>query len=158
MKRPWNIVDHAVYSLVSYDNENKINMNICTYVSAISMKPKVFMIAIYYGTKTYDNLLNSKSFVLQILSRKNISLVRTLGKKSGLTIDKNKYLIKKNLVNWKNFEVLPDICALIELKKHSVIENHADHAICLFDVVSFKTFSEKNILTTRHLKDKKIIL
>ena len=53
MKRPWNIVDHAVYSLVSYDNENNINMNICTYVSAISMKPKVFMIAIYYGTKTY---------------------------------------------------------------------------------------------------------
>ena len=44
MKRPWNIVDHAVYSLVSYDNENNINMNICTYVSAISMKPKVFMI------------------------------------------------------------------------------------------------------------------
>ena len=84
MKRPWNIVDHAVYSLVSYDNANKINMNICTYVSAISMKPKVFMIAIYYGTKTYDNLLNSKSFVLQILSKKNISLVRTLGKKLSL--------------------------------------------------------------------------
>ena len=58
MKRPWNIVDHAVYSLVSYDNENNINMNICTYVCAISIKPKVFMIAIYYGTKTYDNLLN----------------------------------------------------------------------------------------------------
>tara|TARA_Y100000766_G_scaffold134425_1_gene115740 strand:- start:733 stop:1209 length:477 start_codon:yes stop_codon:yes gene_type:complete len=158
MKRPWNIVDHAVYSLVSYDNANKINMNICTYVSAISMKPKVFMIAIYYGTKTYDNLLNSKSFVLQVLSKKNIGLVRTLGKKSGLKIDKEKYLKKKKLVSWKDFEILPEICATIELKKHSVIKNHADHAICLFDVASFKTFSEKNILTTKDLKDKKIIL
>ena len=158
MKRPWNIVDHAVYSLVSYDNANKINMNICTYVSAISMNPKVFMIAIYYGTKTYDNLLNSKSFVLQVLSKKNIGLVRTLGKKSGLKIDKEKYLKKKKLVSWKDFEILPEICATIELKKHSVIKNHADHAICLFDVASFKTFSEKNILTTKDLKDKKIIL
>ena len=40
MKRPWNIIDLPVYSLLSNDVNGNINMNICTYVSAVSMKPK----------------------------------------------------------------------------------------------------------------------
>jgi hypothetical protein len=39
MQQPWNIPNLSVYSLVSSLNE-KSNFNICTYVSAISMKPK----------------------------------------------------------------------------------------------------------------------
>ena len=53
MKRPWNIISPPVYSLVTYDEEGKVNMNICTYVSAVSMKPKIYSIAIDYTTKTY---------------------------------------------------------------------------------------------------------
>ena len=45
MKRPWNIISPPVYSLVTYDEEGKVNMNICTYVSAVSMKPKMYSIA-----------------------------------------------------------------------------------------------------------------
>ena len=41
MKRPWNIIDSPIYSLQSVDEEGKINMNICTYVTAVSMKPKI---------------------------------------------------------------------------------------------------------------------
>ena len=32
MKRPWNIISPPVYSLVTYDDEGKVNMNICTYI------------------------------------------------------------------------------------------------------------------------------
>ena len=55
MKRPWNIISPPVYSLVTYDEHGKVNMNICTYVSAVSMKPKMYSIAIDYTTKTYKN-------------------------------------------------------------------------------------------------------
>ena len=43
-------------------------------------------------------------------------------------------------------------------KKNQVIKNHGDHAIVFFDVVSYKTISERNLLTTNDLILKKIIL
>tara|TARA_S200000501_G_scaffold97924_1_gene91287 strand:- start:156 stop:632 length:477 start_codon:yes stop_codon:yes gene_type:complete len=158
MRRPWNIINQPVYSLLTKDSLGNINMNICTYVSAISMNPKIYMIAVYYNTKTYENLINSDSAVLQLLSKDNISLVRGLGKKSGMKIDKDKYLRKKRLIKWKNYNVLDNICGLVELKKNQVIKNHGDHAIVFFDVVSYKTISERGLLTTSDLIDKKIIL
>ena len=158
MKRPWNIIDLPVYSLLSNDINGNINMNICTYVSAVSMKPKIYSIAIDFKTKTYDNLIATDRVVLQLLSKKNISLVRTLGKKSGKKIDKHNYLKKKNLFNWKGYEVLEDVCALVELVKSEEIKINGDHHIFLFDTVSYKSFSEKDILTTKDLIEKKIIL
>ena len=96
--------------------------------------------------------------VLQILSKKNIGLVKNLGKKSGLKIDKDKYLRKQNLLKWKDYEVLDNCCALIELKKIDCIKNHGDHAIYLFDLVSSKTIKENDILTFHDLVEQKIIL
>ena len=109
MRRPWNIINQPVYSLLSEDSSDKINMNICTYVSAVSMKPKIYMLAIYYNTKTYENLINSNYAVLQLLSKDNISLVRALGKKSGLKINKDLYLRKKHLIKWKGYDVLDNL-------------------------------------------------
>ena len=158
MRRPWNIINQPVYSLLTKDDSGNINMNICTYVTAVSMNPKIYMIAIYYNTKTYENLINSDSAVLQLLSKENIRLVRGLGKKSGMKIDKDKYLRKKNLIKWKNYDVLDNICGLVELKKNQLKKTHGDHAIVFFDVVSYKTISERNLLTTNDLILKKIIL
>ena len=75
MKRPWNIIDLPVYSLLSNDVNGNINMNICTYVSAVSMKPKIYSIAIDFKTKTYDNLISCDRVVLQLLSKKILVLL-----------------------------------------------------------------------------------
>ena len=80
MKRPWNIVNPAIYSLVSYDKNINLNMNICSYVSAVSLKPKLYMIAIDYSTKTYENLKQNSVVVLQLLSKSHIKIIRKLGK------------------------------------------------------------------------------
>ena len=45
MKRPWNIINPPIYSLVTYDETDNLNMNICSYVSAVSLKPKLYSIA-----------------------------------------------------------------------------------------------------------------
>ena len=96
--------------------------------------------------------------MLQLLSKKHISLVRTLGKKSGKKIDKNNYLKKKKLFNWKGYDVLEDVCALVELVKSDEIKINGDHHIFLFDAVLYKSFSDKDILTTKDLIERKIIL
>ena len=109
MKRPWNIISPPVYSLVTYDEEGKVNMNICTYVSAVSMKPKIYSIAIDYTTKTYKNLEKSSKVVLQLLSASNLKVIRKLGKISGKLFDKDRYLNSYNLLqSWKDYNVLKD--------------------------------------------------
>ena len=97
MRRPWNITNVAVYSLVTYSSSFKFNMNICTYVSLVNMNPKTYVIAIDYNTLTYQNLIDQcQNVVLQILSKENINLVRHLGKKSGFKFKKDEYLKKIN--------------------------------------------------------------
>ena len=69
MKRPWNIVNPAIYSLITYDENNNLNMNICSYVSAVSLKPKIYSIAVDYSTKTYENLKLNSSVVLTVIKQ-----------------------------------------------------------------------------------------
>jgi flavin reductase (DIM6/NTAB) family NADH-FMN oxidoreductase RutF len=159
MKRPWNIIDLPIYSLQTTGKKGNINMNICTYVSAISIKPKMYSIAIDYNTKTFENLENSSEAILQILSFDNMKLVRNLGKKSGYKLNKNNYLMNNDLLrNWKGSEVLKNVCACLKLKKKSSVTHHGDHAIYFFDVITYKTFSDHNILTFQDLVNNKIIL
>ena len=55
MKRPWNRTNSSIYSLVTHDVKNQLNMNICTYVSVVNMNPRTYSIAIDYQTKTYES-------------------------------------------------------------------------------------------------------
>ena len=159
MKRPWNIVNPAIYSLITYDENNNLNMNICSYVSAASLKPKIYSIAVDYSTKTYENLKLNSSVVLQLLSKSHLKIIRKLGKTSGYIFNKEKYLKSKNMLdNWRKNIVLKDTCALIELKKFNEINIKGDHAIFTFSVSNYTTLLEDGILTFRDLIDNKIIL
>ena len=76
MRRPWNIINLPIYSLQTVDKDGKLNMNICTYVSVVSMKPKIYSVAVYYGTKKLtDPLLNPIRNFLPNLSGIDISPV-----------------------------------------------------------------------------------
>lgn len=159
MKRPWNIISPPVYSLATYDANGRLNMNVCTYVTSISMKPKMYSIAIDYTSKTYKNLESSSKVVLQLLSSNNLKVIRKLGKVSGRLLDKERYLRSYNLINqWRGYHILKDISASIELEKISVTKHHGDHAIFFFDVTSFKTFSDNNVLSFQDLVKSRIIL
>ncbi len=156
MQRPWNIPDLAVYSLVTHDTGGKVNMNICTYVSAISMKPKLYAVAVYENTKTLENLQSSSSAVLQLLSAEQYKLVNHLGKKSGKNIEKSKWLAKNDLLeNWLSYSILKGISAAISLQKIET-KKLGDHHLFVFEVEKYKVFSDE-ILTTKILSEKKII-
>jgi flavin reductase (DIM6/NTAB) family NADH-FMN oxidoreductase RutF len=93
-KRPWNIIDLPVYSLSVRCDEDE-NMNIATYVSAISLKPKKMIVSIYKNTKTLILAERNPHFIIQLLSEEQINLVRLLGKNSGFKKNKMQYLTKK---------------------------------------------------------------
>ena len=159
MKRPWNIINPPIYSLVTYDETDNLNMNICSYVSAVSLKPKLYSIAIDYSTKTYENLKLNSSVVLQLLSKSHLKIIRKLGKTSGYFFNKEKYLRSKEMLeDWRKNIVLKDTCALIELKKINEINIKGDHAIFTFSVSNYTTLLEDGILTFRDLIENKIIL
>ena len=156
MRKPWNIPNFPVYSL-STQKAGKANMNICTYVSAVSMKPKIFMIAAYENTQTLSNLESTDTAVLQLLEQSQYGLVKNLGKMSGARFDKISWLRKRGVLEeWMGFPVISNVCSMVLLKKIKVMRCEGDHVLFLFSVEKNKTFSE-NYLTTGILKNKNII-
>ncbi|MFN8182351.1 MAG: hypothetical protein U0X34_10930 [Bacteroidia bacterium] len=67
-KRPWNLIDVPVYSLVTR-NGDETNMNLCTYVTAISLKPKRYVVGVFGDSCTYDRMRTSDKAVLQFLGK-----------------------------------------------------------------------------------------
>ena len=155
-KKPWNRVDLPVYSISSKGAEYD-NMNIITYASAVSMKPKRFICAIYKHTKTLENVRLNGTFVLQILSDTQYALVRLLGKQSGNKINKIDRLRKRNLISdWKGFTILKEALAVMEMNIIHEMDG-GDHVCFLCDVVAYKNLNEGKELTLHILSDKKII-
>lgn len=156
MQKAWNIPNSPVYSLASYNHLDAVNMNICTYVSAISMKPKLYAIAVYNNTKTLDNIEQGDTAVLQLLHESQYGLVNKLGKASGRTYDKYNYLFNKNaLTYWNEFVVLRNCSALVLLKKINAIQT-GDHKLFVFELEKSKVFNT-DYLQLNTLRQKKII-
>lgn len=155
-KRPWNRINLPVYSISSKSGDAG-NMQIITYASQISMKPKRFVCGIYYNTKTLQNVLEAGEFVLQLLSDTQYRLVDLLGKKSGYQIDKIARLNKrKELTEWNGFYILKNCLAVMQLKVVSDFEG-GDHHGFLCDVAAYKNMNAGNALTLDILRSHKMI-
>ncbi len=156
MRKPWNLPDLPVHSLMTFGKGGIINMNICTYVTAVSLNPKRYAIAVYEGTRTLENLMTADLAVLQYLHPDQARLVRHLGQKSGVSFDKDTWLRKGNqLMSWRGYEVLSGASAWVELKKLDQWPA-GDHDLFLFDVIASKSLRE-DVLTTTHLRQGGII-
>lgn len=154
--RPWNRIDLPVYSVSSWHG-NEQNMHICTYVSAVSMQPKRYMVALYHGTKTLELVEQNGHFLLQLLSEQQYPLVRLLGQKSGHKTNKIASLKRRGLLAaYKGKACLKDALALVECKVLDSMEG-GDHRMFLCEVLSYTNINPGNPLTTRLLKEKKII-
>ena len=163
-RRPWNRVNQQVYSLSTLDSSAKINMNIATYATPITLKPKSYVVAVYRGTKTHSNIFNKPNvhFLLQGLSTEQTKYVRTLGQKSGMNYDKAAYLAKQNLgfyeIDGKSYGFLPD-SAFVLLCKLTKSVKYGDHDLVMAEVVKIiADQKDAELLTTQHLIDKGIIL
>lgn len=164
-KKPWNIPDIPIYSIVT-QREGKVNMNICTYVTPVSMKPKRYIVAVYYPTLTYQNMTQSRQFVLQLLSESQANIVRYLGQKSGLDFDKNQWLQRQKsraaehpyfMANWMDFQVLMHAKAHLLMNILDSWEG-GDHQLFLCEVVKYKVSNlDVKELTLNYLRSKKLV-
>jgi flavin reductase (DIM6/NTAB) family NADH-FMN oxidoreductase RutF len=159
-KKPWNRVNLPVYSISSKGLDGTSNMHIITYAQAVSMQPKQFICAIYYGTKTLALVNENPHFVLQILAADQYRLVDLLGKKSGKEINKIERLQKRNLLTtWNGFYILKDAIAVMEMKAKPLSSeaNQPDHKLFLCDVIDYKNLNDGEALTLDILREKKLI-
>ena len=156
MKKPWNRIDLPVYS-VSSRREEEENMHLCTYVSAVSMQPKRFMVALYKGTRTLELVTSNPHFILQLLAEDQYRLTVLLGRMSGNDKDKIRTLEKRNLLNrWKGFPVLTGALAWMELKVIGSMDA-GDHVMHLCDLITARNVQVGNPLTLDLLRRKKMI-
>ena len=146
-KKPWNRVNLPVYSISSKNREEQHNMHMITYVTAISMQPKRIVCGVYRGTQTLDNLMESREFVLQLLSADQYKLTKILGKTSG----------KNQLVQpWQGFQVLTDALSVMQLRILQQFDG-GDHVGFLCDVVQFKNLQPGEPLTLDILRAHQLI-
>lgn len=156
MRKPWNRVSLPVYSVSSCAGDEH-NMHICTYVSAVSMQPKRYMVALYEGTKTRELVERNGHFLLQLLHEEQYPLVRHLGQQSGHSKNKLTLLRKRQKVDvYGSFYYLKEALAIIECKVIDTMEG-GDHKLFLCEVLSQRNIRDGKPLTTGWLQEKKII-
>lgn len=168
MKKPWNVPDLPVYSLMT-ECDGRVNMNICTYVSAMSMSPKRYAIGVYYNTKTLENIQKGATVVLQLLSQEQWPVVRNLGQKSGMNMNKHEFLSRKNqgdkehphkqpyaCIRWNEHVVLQHALAYVELETvwH---QSAGDHELYLFEVKRHTTNKQEIPLMISHLRENGLV-
>ncbi|HMO60671.1 MAG TPA: flavin reductase family protein [Ferruginibacter sp.] len=154
--KPWNRVNLPVYSISSKKGD-ACNMNIITYASAISMKPKRFVCGIYHDTKTLENTASTGEFVLQLLSSSQYRLVTLLGKQSGNNIDKTALLHKRDELQWwKGYPVLKNCLAVMLLKTLQEFDA-GDHQCFICDVTAYKNCNPGQPLTLDILRQHKLV-
>lgn len=156
MKKPWNRTDQPVYSVSSF-HAGEANMHICTYVSAVSMQPKRFMVALFKGTRTLELVTREKRMVLQLLAAGQHRLIPLLGRKSGHDTDKLATLERRGLLTrWEGVNVLADALAWLDL---SVIDSMdaGDHVMMLCEMVRYRNHLEGAPLTLDILRAKGMV-
>lgn len=155
--KPWNRTAEAVYSLVTMYN-GRANMNICTYITPISMQPKMYAIAIYHNTCTHSYVQHTDRFVLQLMHESQYKIVNYMGKRSGNTTNKLKHLLSKNLImQWQGYPVLSEAAAYILLQKQAFITTGGDHDVLIATVSAYSNNKTGAPLTLEHLRNNNII-
>ncbi len=154
-KKPWNRVDQPVYSISSAHNA-EVNMNICSYATPVSMKPKRYIVAIYKNTKTLELIKQNPQFLLQILAEDQYKLINLLGKKSGFHMNKIEKIKEPVELYNETFAYLSHSLAYLHLRVLDWLDG-GDHWCTLCDVVAYKNLNPGKPLSLALLKKKKII-
>ena len=154
--KPWNRVDGPIYSLATSAG-GKGNLNICSYVTPIAMKPKRFIVGVYKDTKTLANLEANPIGLLNYLAEDQASLIKLLGKKSGHNVDKVAHLGSQIEHVGDGLYKLRGALAILRLKFLERIDC-GDHWAWLAHVESYENLREAPVLTLEELKRQKLIL
>ena len=155
MRKLWNRPDDAVWSLCTQSKKGLPNMNICTYVTAVSLEPKLMMIAVYKNTQTFKNVAIGNTVILQLLTSDLAPVVRVCGQQSGKDIDKISRLKKRyELQEEEGLYYFKDAAGFMILEVQQRIKTSGDHDLLVGRVKKVKNLHDKPVLTSTYLKAK----
>ena len=158
MRKLWNRPSFAMWSLSTIDKDGNGNMNICAYVTSISMQPKIMLLAVYHHTKTLQNLKHEPRALLQLLTEDHVDMIRICGRQSGNAVDKIPKISKHHPVAYlKGLPYLKDCAGFMELEISDLREVGGDHLLATAEVIMSKNLTDQPILTSDYLKEKGII-
>ena len=158
MRKIWNRPNQAVWSLSTVDANGVGNMNICTYVTSVSMEPRLIMVALYHGTKTHANVLETKRALLQLLSEPLAPIIRICGHESGHVTNKIIRLQKKyEMETVQGLSFFTTAAGYLELALVKVVEIGGDHDLGIFSVIIHKNLHDVPLLTTDYLRLKGLL-
>ena len=128
-------------------------MNICTYVTSISMDPKLMLVAVYHGTKTHENISATKKVLLQLLSQEQAPLTRLCGHTSGKATDKMARLQKKTPVaTVDGIPYMTQCAGYVILEVQQLLAVGGDHDLAICSVIQHKNLRDTPPLTTDYLR------
>lgn len=153
-KKPLNRTNPTIWSISSHYN-GRYNMNICSYVTGISMKPYRIVVGVYKNTMTLELVQPAHEMVLQLLAPSHYKLVRLLGQTSGFKKDKFR-AIRNPVISFNGHQCLGDALSLLHLKIIQQIDA-GDHWLMLCDVCSYINLNEGEPLTMDVLREKKLV-
>ena len=152
MRKVWNRPAWPVWSVSTTDQSGQGNINIATYVQAVSLDPKLMTIAVYKGTKTLANIQQSNRCVLQLLPESLAPVVRVCGQKSGNDIDKIARLQKRfELKQQNDLYYFSDAAGWLLLEITDMHDVGGDHILATGKVIKQKNLHDVQILTTDYL-------
>ena len=158
MRKIWNRPADAVWSLSTTSSAGVGNMNICTYVTAVSLEPKLMLVAVYKNTQTLQNCIVGQSVVLQLLTEELAPVVRICGNVSGKQINKITRLQRRyTLGQHDDLFYFSQAAGFMVLTIEQLIENSGDHVLLIGKVTQGKNLQDAHILTTSYLKEHKYI-
>ncbi|MEY2665546.1 MAG: hypothetical protein RLZZ480_651 [Candidatus Parcubacteria bacterium] len=158
MRKLWNRAPMAMWSLSTVDKNGEGNMNICGYVTSISIEPKILLLAVYHHTKTLANLKQNPRALLQLLTTSHVDIVHTCGRQSGNSADKLTKVSKKHEVGEVGgLSYMKDAAGYMELEIRDLLEIGGDHLLAVAEVVRTKNLADAPILTSEYLREKGII-
>jgi flavin reductase (DIM6/NTAB) family NADH-FMN oxidoreductase RutF len=158
MRKLWNQPDCAVWSLSTKSSSQTPNMNICTYVTAISLSPKLILIGVYKNTKTLENIYVGGQVLLQLLSEDLLSVVRVCGQRSGKNFNKIAYLQNRYELNdIQGLYYFNGAIGYSELEIEQLIETSGDHVLLVGKVLKTRYLQKAKVLTTTYLRKKRYI-
>mmetsp|Transcript_10492 Transcript_10492/g.19941 ORF Transcript_10492/g.19941 Transcript_10492/m.19941 type:complete len:243 (-) Transcript_10492:325-1053(-) len=146
---PYAKLSMPVYSLATASTFNGVTqspatMNILTYATPIAIKPaRRFVIALYRGTLSADNMLSKSTAVLQLLGEQHAGLLDLLGKQSGHEVDKIAALneLGFDVVERYGVPTIKDCLGVIQLRIVS-LQDTGDHDLALCDVLNYDSFED----------------
>lgn len=141
------------------------NMNIVTYASPVSIRPKrLWTVGLYKETLSYQNFKKAGKGVLQLLTQDHIPIIRILGGSSGGDVDKQDECYKLGF-KWKEIAsekedyplVLPKCKSYLLVELVGDLIDGGSHDIAICRITKMFSDSEEAHLETQYLRDCGII-